>query len=97
MKGESKYLGNTYDGFTVVGYYKKNDYKNQYGKDTKPTYHRSYDYNLYNYETQQHLTLSGNQLRLLQSGKRTITDMLSTNAHASRNPRINAYLRWIRA
>ena len=93
----SKYLGKVYDGFEVVEYYKKNSYVKQYGKESKPTYHNAYDYKLYNRGTYQVLTLSGTQLRLLESGKRTIWDMLHTTARCSRNPRINAYLKWVRA
>lgn len=93
----SKYLGKVYDGFEVVGYHLQNRYRKQYGKDLKPSDHRSYNYDLYNHRTHQHLTLSGNQIRLLESGKRSIPQMLSTTAPASKNKQINAYLKWLRA
>ena len=94
---ESKYIGRSYEGFEVVNCFRKNPYKKKYGKDKKPTIHAAYSYDLYNKETQQHLTLSGNQLRRIESGKRTISEMLNTKARASKNPRINAYLKWVRA
>ena len=93
----SKYLGKVYDGFEVVNYYLQNKYKKQYASDSKATDHRAYNYELYNTQTQQHLTLSGNQLRMLEAGKRSIPEMLKTNARASKNKQINAYLKWVRA
>lgn len=94
---QSKYLGKVYDGFEVVNYYMCNNYKKRYGREKKPVEHRAYNYELYNDHTKQHLTLSGNQIRILESGKRTIHQMLTSNAFASKNPRINAYFKWLRS
>lgn len=95
MELTSKYLGQEFEGFKVVRYYMRNEYKKVYG-NPKQNNHRSYNYELYNATTQQHLTLSGNQLRLIANGKRTISEMLTTNARSSKNPQIKAYLKWLR-
>lgn len=95
MELTSKYLGQEFEGFKVVKYYMKNKYAKVY-KNPKQKTHVAYNYELYNETTQQHLTLSGNQLRLIANGKRTIAEMLSSTARRSRNPQIHAYLKWLR-
>ena len=93
---ESKYIGKTYEGFKVINYYRKNEYRKIY-KNPKRKTHSSYNYELYNETTKQHLTLSGNQLRLINNGRRTINQMLTSTARRSRNPQIHAYLKWKRS
>ena len=59
LGGTSAYIGRVYDGVKVVRYYKVNDYKKIYGREIKLNVHNE----LYNETTNQHLTLSGNQMR----------------------------------
>ena len=96
MESRSKFLGKEYDGFKVVHYYRKNDYKKIYGREIKLRVHNAYDYELYNETTNQHLTLSGNQLRLIENGKTTIHKMLNETRFGGKNIKINAYRKWLR-
>ena len=92
----SKYLGKTYEGFTVVRYFVRNSYAKIYG-NPKQKLHPAYSYELFNSTTHQHLTISGNQLRLLENGSRTLSQMLSIdNNGGMRNPQIRAYKKWLR-
>jgi hypothetical protein len=95
MELRSKFLGKEYDGFKVVNYFVKNDYKKVY-KNAKQKNHRAYNYELYNETTKQHLTISGNQLRLIDSGKTTINKMLHENKKGGKNLKINAYRKWLK-
>lgn len=93
----SKYLGKTYEGFTVVSYFVKNNYAKIYG-NPKQKVHPAYSYELYNSVTHQHLTISGNQLRLLENGSRTISQMLDySNKGGMKNPQIRDYKKWLRS
>lgn len=74
----SKFLGKEYEGFTVVKAFLKSNYKNKYGKDKKPTQHKAYSFILENKVKNITITISGNQLRLIDQGKRTIEQMLSS-------------------
>lgn len=86
---QSKFLGKEYEGFVVIEAYLRDTNKKQYGKDKKPTQHRSYTFVLENKEADISFTLSGNQLRLIDQGKRTIKEMLtSSHGGASKNPEI---------
>ena len=95
MESTSKYLGQSFEWYVVIRYWLQNLYNKVYN-NPKQKWHGSYNYELYNHETNKRLTISGNQLRLLASGKRTISQMLSTKAKGSKNPQINAYLKWLR-
>lgn len=95
MELTSKYLGKEFEGFRVVRYYMKNKYKKVY-KNPKQKNHPSYNYELYNETTQQHLTISGNQLRLIANGKTTIYKMLNESYKGGKNLKINEYRRWLR-
>jgi len=97
LGGTSAYIGRVYDGFKVVRYYKVNDYKKIYGREIKLNVHNAYNYELYNETTNQHLTLSGNQMRLINSGKRTINQMLNESIKGGKNTKINAYRKWLRS
>ena len=93
MKRQSKYIGKVYDGFEVVFVFEKNPYIKRYGKETKPQKHPAYDFLLLNKEVGLSLLLSGNQMRLINNGKRSISEMLATTARGSRNSFINSYIR----
>ena len=96
MELTSKFLGKEFEGFKVVRYFVKNKYKKVYG-NPKQKDHRAYSYELYNETTKQHLTISGNQLRLLNDGRRTISQMLSIDSRGGyKNPQINAYKKWLK-
>ena len=87
---ESKYLGKSFEGFEVVEYYRVNDYRKSYnGNKIMP--HSAYNYILVNHETKDALTLSGNQLRLLNNGVRTIHDMLSCRVGGYRNKQLKFF------
>ena len=88
---ESKYLGKVYEGFEVIEYYKQNSYKKQYANDVKPVEHRAYNYVLYNAERKQAITLSGNQLRLLESGARTIQEIFETRRGGYKNKQLGYF------
>lgn len=88
---ESKYLGKVYEGFEVIEYFKQNSYKKKYANDSKPIEHRAYSYILYNAERKDAITLSGNQLRLLDSGVRTIAEMLSGRRGGYKNKQIGYF------
>lgn len=87
---ESKYIGRIYDGFKVVNGYLKNNYKKSYN-NSKCIPHRAYNFELYNEETLQHLTLSGNQLRLIDKGIKSIKTMLYETSFGGKNKQINSY------
>ena len=89
--GNSKYLGKKFEDFVCVGYGLDFNYKKQYGNESKPTDHRYYKYNLYRQSDGLILELSGNQMRLLNNGSRTISQMLSSTARGSKNKQINEY------
>lgn len=88
---ESKYLGKVYEGFEVIEYYKQNPYKKQYANESKLNYHNAYNYVLYNAERKQAITLSGNQLRLLASGARTIQEMFETRRGGYKNKQLGYF------
>ena len=88
---ESKYLGKVYEGFEVIEYFKQNSYKKKYANDSKPVEHRAYSYILYNAERKDAITLSGNQLRLLESGARTIDEMLSARRGGYKNKQLGYF------
>ena len=88
---ESKYLGKVYEGFEVIEYFKQNSYKKKYANDSKPVEHRAYSYILYNAERKDAITLSGNQLRLLESGARTIDEMLSAKRGGYKNKQLSYF------
>lgn len=93
----SKYLGKTYEGFTVIRYFVRNNYAKIYG-NPKQKVHPAYSYELFNSTTHQHLTISGNQLRLLENGSRTISQMLDySNKGGMKNPQIRDYKKWLRS
>lgn len=92
---QSKYIGKVYNGFKVVNYYVNNTYKKAY-KNSKLIEHRAYNYELYNEETLQHLTLSGNQLRLIDKGIKDLDVMLHQTTFGGKNVKINAYRKWLK-
>ena len=97
MELTSKYLGKTYEGFTVIKYFVRNNYAKIYG-NPKQKVHPAYSYELYNSTTHQHLTISGNQLRLLENGSRTISQMLDcSNKGGMKNPQIRDYKKWLKS
>ena len=87
----SKYLGKVYEGFEVIEYFQQKPYKKQYVNDSKPVEHRAYSYILYNAQSKDAMTLSGNQLRLLESGARTIKDMLSARKGGYKNKQLGYF------
>ena len=88
---ESKYLGKVYEGFEVIEYFKQNSYKKQYANDSKPVEHRAYSYILYNDERKQAITLSGNELRHLESGARTIQEIFETRRGGYKNKQLGYF------
>ena len=84
----NKYIGKTFEGYKVVERKLKNNYNKSYaGKNTAQ--HRAYDYVLYNKKKDSTIIISGNQLRLINAGKRTIKDMFDNSARGSKNTIIN--------
>ena len=84
----SRFLGKEYEGFVVTKAFLKNEYRKQYGKDSKPAQHRAYSFLLENKERNIAFTLSDNQLRLIDSGKRTIEQMLTSAKGGCKNPQL---------
>ena len=98
----SKFLGKEYEGYKVIDYYCLNTYEEIETRKThykrKPAedrdyriQHRAYKYILYNAKTKYRLTISGNQLRLIDSGKRTISDMFNSKKGGYKNKQIRKY------
>ena len=92
MKRKSKYIGRIYEGFEVISAFEKCSYRRKYGKESKIHTHAAYSFILQN-QNNEYLILSGNQLRLIDDGQRSIKGMFSTKAYSSKNPTINRYLR----
>lgn len=90
----SKFLGKIYEGYEVVDAFVNKKYNDRlYGKDKKYYGHRSYNYTLFNSQENNSITVSGNQLRLIDSGERTIYDMLHSSSRRCRNRQITEYKR----
>lgn len=84
----SKFLGREYEGFVVIKAYLKNDYMKQYGKDKQPKQHKAYSFILENKKTGLQITISDNQMRLIDKGVRTIRDMFTSPKGGCKNPQI---------
>ena len=84
----SKYLGKTYGSYKVVNYFLKDKHKKAYNSSKSPKEHRAYSYVLLDENSSESLVISGNQLRLLESGKRTINQMLQIGRGGYKNKQI---------
>lgn len=84
-KMKSKYLGKTYGNYKVINYYKKADYKNKYINDKPYTYHNTYTYILINLKDKVTLSLSGNTLRLIDKGLKTIDTVIEGKVFQYKN------------
>lgn len=83
----SKYIGMVFDGWQVCGKFLRNNYNKVYNNMKQKT-HNAYSYFLVNTKnTSQTLTLSGNTLRLLSKGNRSLNAML--NSRGGKNSQLN--------
>jgi len=88
----SKYIGMIFDGWQVCGKFLKNAYNKVYNNPKQKT-HNAYSYILVNTKNNnQTLTLSGNTLRLMLKGNRTMSNLLSATK-CSKNRQLDALLR----
>lgn len=84
----NKYIGKTFEGYEVIERKLKNSYKKSYAGNPT-TAHRAYDYVLFNKKENKTITISGNELRLINNGKRTIKEMFNNDAPGSKNSMLN--------
>lgn len=74
----SKFKDMIFEGWMVSGRFVRNTYAKVY-KNPKQKVHRAYSYLLVNTKnTKQYLILSGNTVRLLFNGTKTMTQLLSS-------------------